>query len=339
MPSTAPRVAKRAQIARLLADRRGLSTVEYVIILVLVCAVSIAVWRTFGQSVKCALVRHAWITELADPSEGDQRCPGGENLVASGDAALRQVSPSRSSSGCSRNPGGGSSGPAPAPSPGPAPAPTPTPTPPAPLTAAEQTIQDVQKIFCPQDRAVLEALKKKGTKITVYNSIYYEDPVYDGKKWTTTHVDVDGTASPDGMEINLVRSNQGPVDQAATLYHEAWHVGQPPSMEQREKEYEAYRKTDEWRIARGLPPGPFTTKDKAGKLVVDTAAIKAHVDGGYAGITVPSPKGSSAPPESIVGRTASGDTIVRRANGSPARATAICPPPPSAIPRGDLSWT
>ncbi len=38
----------RLQIAR---DERGLSTVEYVIILVLVAVMSIGVWRTFGNKV------------------------------------------------------------------------------------------------------------------------------------------------------------------------------------------------------------------------------------------------------------------------------------------------
>lgn len=38
----------RLQIAR---DERGLSTVEYVIILVLVAVMSIGVWRTFGTKV------------------------------------------------------------------------------------------------------------------------------------------------------------------------------------------------------------------------------------------------------------------------------------------------
>ena len=39
----------------LLHDVRGLSTVEYVIILVLVVAVGIGGWQLFGQQVKCAL--------------------------------------------------------------------------------------------------------------------------------------------------------------------------------------------------------------------------------------------------------------------------------------------
>jgi Flp pilus assembly pilin Flp len=39
----------------LVRDERGLSTIEYVIILVLVAAVAIGTWSMFGRSVKCAL--------------------------------------------------------------------------------------------------------------------------------------------------------------------------------------------------------------------------------------------------------------------------------------------
>ena len=41
--------------SQLIRDERGLSTIEYVIILVLVAAVAIGTWSMFGHSVKCAL--------------------------------------------------------------------------------------------------------------------------------------------------------------------------------------------------------------------------------------------------------------------------------------------
>ena len=37
---------------RLFRDTRGLSTVEYVIILALIAAFSVGTWKTFGQKVK-----------------------------------------------------------------------------------------------------------------------------------------------------------------------------------------------------------------------------------------------------------------------------------------------
>jgi Flp pilus assembly pilin Flp len=39
----------------ILADQRGLSTVEYVIILALIAAVAICSWIVFGRQVRCAL--------------------------------------------------------------------------------------------------------------------------------------------------------------------------------------------------------------------------------------------------------------------------------------------
>jgi Flp pilus assembly pilin Flp len=42
----------QGQQLMLARDTRGLSTVEYVIILVLIAALAIGTWRTFGSSVK-----------------------------------------------------------------------------------------------------------------------------------------------------------------------------------------------------------------------------------------------------------------------------------------------
>lgn len=40
---------------RLRADERGLSTVEYVVLLVLIVAMAVAAWNTFGQDVLAKL--------------------------------------------------------------------------------------------------------------------------------------------------------------------------------------------------------------------------------------------------------------------------------------------
>lgn|SRR5690349_3279878 len=45
----------RGRGSQLVRDERGLSTIEYVIILVLVAAIAIGTWSMFGHSVKCAL--------------------------------------------------------------------------------------------------------------------------------------------------------------------------------------------------------------------------------------------------------------------------------------------
>lgn len=68
----------RSAAVRLGRDRRGLSTVEYVIILVLVAAVCIATWTAFGKRVKAWLgygsdvIDHELTGAAVDPLE-----PGG----------------------------------------------------------------------------------------------------------------------------------------------------------------------------------------------------------------------------------------------------------------------
>jgi Flp pilus assembly pilin Flp len=39
-------------LARLRADQRGLTTVEYVIVLCLIAALSVATWTTFGETLR-----------------------------------------------------------------------------------------------------------------------------------------------------------------------------------------------------------------------------------------------------------------------------------------------
>lgn len=53
-PSRLSRPSRSARFpsARLLADTRGLSTVEYIIILCLIAVVGFALWKQFGQRVE-----------------------------------------------------------------------------------------------------------------------------------------------------------------------------------------------------------------------------------------------------------------------------------------------
>src|SRR5689334_14178154 len=119
-------------------DVRGLSSVEYVVALVMVAAVAIGAWRLFGEQVRCTLVLHGF-PELADSPEAMQKCLGPQEslggAVAGGEGARR----SALSRGCDSI-----FGPSPQPSPPPAPVPPkPTPpAPPAPPTPADQMIQD-----------------------------------------------------------------------------------------------------------------------------------------------------------------------------------------------------
>jgi len=45
------RVARPTSIKRFCKDDRGLSTVEYVIILVLIAVSAIGIWKTFGETI------------------------------------------------------------------------------------------------------------------------------------------------------------------------------------------------------------------------------------------------------------------------------------------------
>jgi len=45
-------LARRASVSRICRDDRGLSTVEYAIILVLVAVIAIGAWTRFGSTVK-----------------------------------------------------------------------------------------------------------------------------------------------------------------------------------------------------------------------------------------------------------------------------------------------
>ncbi len=48
----AMKLKKSNQLAGLLRDERGLTTVEYIIILCLIAVVGFAIWKKFGQTVK-----------------------------------------------------------------------------------------------------------------------------------------------------------------------------------------------------------------------------------------------------------------------------------------------
>jgi Flp pilus assembly pilin Flp len=48
----AMKIKKSQKLARLLRDERGLTTVEYIIILCLIAVVGFAIWKKFGETVK-----------------------------------------------------------------------------------------------------------------------------------------------------------------------------------------------------------------------------------------------------------------------------------------------
>lgn len=189
----------------------------------------------------------------------------------------------------------------------------------SPCPPPDKWLADMLKVMCPKDAAHLEAMRKKGVTLTAYDRIYFDDPYYDGKKWTTKRFEAGGTTS--GKDINLVLTKD-PNANAATLYHEGVHTLQPPGMAWRDQEYEAYTKGEQWAIDHGMSESHkgFRTVDASGKPVPDVAAIKKFVDTKYPGVTAapsPAPKGAPPPPpDQVIGRTPSGNTILQRPDGT-----------------------
>lgn len=184
-----------------------------------------------------------------------------------------------------------------------------TPPPPDP----DKWVRDMQPFFTSAaDKAFLDDLIARGVTVTAFDRIYFEDPYYDGTKWTTKHFEAGGTTG--GTDVNIIRGSNA-ADNASTIFHEGIHTGQPSSMEWRDKEYDAYAKEDAWRISHGLPAHDpsFRTTDASGKPVTNEAAIRDFVNKEYPGVSV---GGSGGAVEQVVGKTPSGDTVVKKADGS-----------------------
>jgi Flp pilus assembly pilin Flp len=309
IPAASPRRPRSG--IHLTADDRGLSTVEYVMVLVLIAAVAVGVWQVFGETVRCALIRATPMGNGELP-EGAGRCFVVDEGPAVGAMhgsrrALESGSSSRGSFGCD-----GSStpkpAPTPAPKPNPAPKPSPAPAPKPPATAAEKFVASIHPLMCPKDANVLLDLKKAGTSITVYDEVYFEDQMYDGSKWVMNKWPAGGSEDTNAITVVMTSSAD---DNAGALFHEAVHARQPASMQPPDNEVDAYTKEAQWRIDRGLSGGHVTT-DASGKNVVDHDAINGTINT-YPGV-IPDPKGGK--PHMIVGMLPDGKLKIKRPNGT-----------------------
>jgi hypothetical protein len=190
-------------------------------------------------------------------------------------------------------------------------APTTAPRPRARPRSQEKWINDLREEMCPEEKARLADMKARGVTITAYDKIYFDDQLYDGTKWTTKRFVAGGTT--EGNAIQLLRSDTV-RDDATTLVHENIHTQQPASMSWADKEYDAYSKTEQWRVDRGLPetlPGFQTTVN--GRATVNESAVHDLVDRYYP--TTPSTATDSvaaAVADTVVGRTPTGDSILTR---------------------------
>ena len=298
-------------IRRLHRDQRGLSSVEYVVLAVLIVSVSASAWQVFGNDVRCKLGQASAgiFGALGTPTESK----GLEQCGSAGDSAGGLARAPWQDPAAAGDPGGSTSRRAGEDS-GDATDRAPKGKKPVSKKAqADAWTKGVLRVMCPGDKAFLQDLEKRGVSITLFQSITYNDPIYDGTRWTTKPFPAAGTQSAGQLEFI---QNGAPEDDASVVIHEGTHAMQPATMSPRAKEYDAYFVEDQWRLARGLPPAQpgFRTKGPGGKETTNVAAIKAFVDSEYQG-DVPSPTGG--PPERIKSHDPkTGETIVRRANGT-----------------------
>jgi hypothetical protein len=146
-----------------------------------------------------------------------------------------------------------------------------------PNAAHEAWIRGIKEVMhFPEDKVFLAQLQARGVTVLAYDRIYFENPYYDGKEWTTKEFEALGSAG--GTEISLIRS-QDPQEDASTLYHEGIHALQPDGLSLRAAEYEAWTKEEQWRKAHNIPPAYPEFRKSDG--TADKEAIKAHVNNEY----------------------------------------------------------
>jgi hypothetical protein len=165
----------------------------------------------------------------------------------------------------------------------------------------------------------------KLARLNVYNrqpkQVHYKR--YHNGSWQDDGFDSAGSESPGTVSIN---NDSNCEDAATAIFHEVTHSDQPASMPGSQAEYDAYYKTEEWRIKKGLPPWQpgfqktVTDPSDPSKTIVvpDRDAIKQEVDREYA-YNPPTPAGGGPAPPAIIGLTPDGSQV-RFADGSPPRA-------------------
>lgn len=190
------------------------------------------------------------------------------------------------------------------------------------------TVDCVLKFLCKKDKKVVDQLQR--TTVVVTKPIVFNDPYYDGKQWTTREFIADGTsdASQKMIEISDDQSCARALD---TFYHEIRHQNQPQKWTSAQMEYDAFYKTEEWLIARGLPGNPqLRRKDAKGNIVPDRDAINAYVEREY---PVPKKVKGKQPPYPV-DKDAKGNTILSNGKSRPPVTGDTFPdpnPPPSDV--------
>jgi len=148
--------------------------------------------------------------------------------------------------------------------------------------AAHWDVSCVCKILCAKDKAVVGQLAK--STVETADEVWFDDPYFDGKAWTTKRFDAGGSADPSSKSI-MVMAEQSCEGAAITFYHEVWHQDQPAGMGWPEPaEDDAYYGTERWTVERGLPSqgkGLRMEDPMTGKIVPNKKAIRKMVQSEY----------------------------------------------------------
>ena len=191
----------------------------------------------------------------------------------------------------------------------------PTPAAVTPCPAKPWDVACILEIFCQgdsEDRAVVSKLPRLTVHRRESKKVHYKR--YKGGKWEDGGFTSGGSALGTKVWVNKETTC---CDAAATFFHEVVHTDQPVSMPGSQAEYDAYVKTEQWRIKKGLPPHDPSfrklendPKDPTKKIEVpDPAAIKAKVDKTYA-YNPPTPIGGGVPPPRVVGLAPDGVNVL-----------------------------
>ncbi len=166
----------------------------------------------------------------------------------------------------------------------------------------------ILKIFCSGDKSDKEIVSKL-SKLTIHKrmvkQVHFKK--YVKGSWVDSGFTSGGSAN--GKEVWINEDTE--CDNAAsTLFHEVTHTDQSSSMNDSQREYDAYFKTEQWRIKKGLPAYNSSFRKKVnGKTIPNIDAIKANVDKSYA-YNIPTPVGGGPAPPRVMGLASNGIDVL-----------------------------
>ena len=181
-----------------------------------------------------------------------------------------------------------------------------------PGAVGEWNIPCTLGLLCSMDRDVVGQLPR--FTIKRIDHILVTRWTYNGTEWTSSVLQAKGMAESGGAtgsELIALTSNKSCDSVSQTLVHEVRHLHQSAGETRYQREVDAYTFAESWAIARGLP-------GRTGLRRVDSTTSEQVPDPGKIDTLVREKYGSPSdtPGEEVVGRTPSGQAVVKRPNGS-----------------------